>query len=187
MTARPPRRRPGRVARVATFVLLLAGGLTLLLFAVRLVAAAFGCAFSPFGYIGLPESYGWQAVLFAGLATGCVALLALAVEDGRDDVWLARGRGGVTVPASAIEVMLRDAARTHDDVVRADVDVRVRRGRPAATLRIDLRPLADGAAIGAELGDAARERLARVTGVADVHVKVRPHVLTVRQLPGRLP
>ena len=152
----------------------------------RLVAAAFGCGFSPFGYLGLPESYGWQAVLFAGLAAACVALLALTVEDGRDEVWLARGRGGVTIPAPAIEGMLHDAARTHVDVV-ADVDVRVRRGRPAATLRVELRPLADGDAIGAELGAAARERLARVTGVADVQVKVRSRVLTVRQLPGRLP
>ena len=177
----------GRVARLATFVLLLGGGLTLLLFAMRLVAATFDCGFSPFGYLGLPESYGWQAVLFAGLAAACVALLALTVEDGRDDVWLAQGRGGVTVPAPAIEGMLRDAARTHDDVVRADVDVRVRRGRPAATLRVDLRPLADGDAIGAALGAAARERLARVTGIADVQVKVRSRVLTVRQLPGRLP
>lgn len=161
--------------------------MTLLLFAMRLVAAAFDSGFSPFGYLGLPESYGWQAVLFAGLAAAGVALLALAVEDGRDDVWLASGRGGITVPAPALEGMLRDVVRTHDDVVRAEVDVRVRRGRPAAALRIDLRPLADGDAIGAELGAAARERLASVTGIVDVQVKVRSHVLTVRQLPGRLP
>ena len=153
----------------------------------RLVAAAFGCGFSPFGYLGLPADHGWQAVLFTGLAAACVALLALVVDDGRDELWLAGERGGVLVPADAVERLLRDAALSHVEVVRAEVEVRQRRGGLAATLAVALRPLVDGDAVGAELGAVAREKLVRVTGLAEVTVKVRPRVLKVRQLARHLP
>jgi hypothetical protein len=172
---------------VATFVLLLAGGLALLLFAMRLVGAAFGCGFSPFGYLGLPESYGWQAILFVALAAAGIVLLGLVVGPGRDVLWLAGDGGGVLVPATAIEDLLLDDMRAHVDVVHAEADVRVRRGRPSARLAVELRPLADGDAIAAALGAEAREALARVTGIADVDVRVRSRVLTVKRLPGRLP
>ncbi len=185
--ARRPRREPGLAARVAVFVLLLGGGLALLAFAARLVAAAFGCGFSPFAYLGLPGSYGWQALLWAVLVAASIVLLGLVVGPDRDEVWLAGAGGGVLVPAPAIARMLGDGARAHAEVVRADVDVRVRRGRPAARLAVELRPLSDGGAIAAELEAQARQVLARVTGVADVDVRVRARVLTVRQLPGRLP
>lgn len=184
---RRPRREPGRVSRTAAFVLLLGGGLTLLLFAVRLAAAAFRHDFSPFAYLGLPASYGWQALLFVAFVAACIALLALLVGPGRDEVWLAGAGGGVLVAAPAIEGMLADGARTHAEVVRAEADLRVHRGRPSARLAVELRPLSDGATIAAELEAQARASLAGVTGVADVDVRVRRRVLTVKQLPGRLP
>jgi len=168
-------------------VLLLGGGLTLLLFAMRLVAAAFGCAFTPFAYLGLPGGHGWQALLFAGLAAACVVLLALVLDDARDELWLAGEGGGVLVPADAVELLLRDAALAHAEVVRADVDVRVRRGRVTATLNVALRPLVDGAAVADGLSAGARDLLARVIGAADVTVRVRPRVLTVGQLARHLP
>lgn len=184
---RRPRHEPGIVARAAVFVLLLGGGLTLLLFAARLVAAAFDSGFSPFGHLGLPGAYGWQGLLWATLAGASIVLLGLVVGPGRDEVWLAGAGGGVLVPAPALEGMLADEARTHADVVRVDVDVRVRKGRPSARLAVDLRPLSDGEAVAAELEAQTRASLARVTGVADVAVRVRGRVLTVKQLPGRLP
>jgi hypothetical protein len=153
----------------------------------RFAGAAFDLGFSPFGPFGVSGSYGWQAVLLAGLVSVCVALLILAAGPGRDELWLAGERGGVVIPSDAIEGMLRDEALTHDDVVRAVVAVRVRRGSPVATLELDLRPLADGDAIAAALGATARASLAGVTGIADPKVRVRTRVLTVRQLPGRLP
>jgi len=152
----------------------------------RLVAATFDCDFSPFGYLGMPESYGWQALLWAALVAASIVLLGLVVGPGRDEVWLAGAGGGVLIPAPAIESMLTSDARAHAEVVRADVDVRVRRGRPSATLAVDLRPLSDGDAIAVELGAQARASLARVTGIADVDIRVRKRVLTVKQLPGRL-
>ena len=44
---------PTAVTRAAAFVLLVAAGLVALLFAMRLTAAAFGCGFSPFRYLGI--------------------------------------------------------------------------------------------------------------------------------------
>jgi hypothetical protein len=151
------------------------------------VAAAFGYGFSPFAYLGLPEDPAWQVVLLAALVAVCIALLALVAGDGRDELWLAGTGGGVLVPADAVERLLRDATLAHDEVVRTDVAVRVRRGRPAATLGVSLRPLVDGDAVAADLAAAARELLARVTGIADVKVRVRSRVLSVKQLARRLP
>lgn len=167
-------------------MLLLGGGLTLLLFAMRLVGAAFGCGFSPFGYLGLPGSYAWQALLFVVLVAASFVLLALLVGPARDALWLAGAGGGVLIPAKAIEGMLADEARQHPEVVRAGADVKIRRGRPSARLAIDLRPLADAEAVGGALEARMREMLSRVTGIADVDVRLRTRVLTVRQLPGRL-
>jgi drug/metabolite transporter (DMT)-like permease len=174
--SRPPGHEPGTAARVATFLLLLGGGVALLFFAMRLVAAAFGCGFSPFVYLGLPESHGWQAFLYVVLIAAGIVL-----------VWLAGDGGGVLVPSAAIEELLLDGAREHPDVVHVEADVRVRRGRLSARLAVDLRPLADGDGIAAALGAQARDALARVTGIADVDVRVRARVLTVKRLPGRLP
>jgi hypothetical protein len=172
---------------VATFLLLLGGGVALLFFAMRLVAAAFGCGFSPFVYLGLPESHGWQAFLYVVLIAAGIVLVGLVVGPGRDVLWLAGDGGGVLVPSAAIEELLLDGAREHPDVVHVEADVRVRRGRLSARLAVDLRPLADGDGIAAALGAQARDALARVTGIADVDVRVRARVLTVKRLPGRLP
>jgi len=168
-------------------VLLLGGGFALVLFAMRLVAAAFGCGFTPFAYLGLPESHGWQAVFLGGLATACVVLLALVVDDARDDLWLAAEDGGVLVPAGAVERLLGDAALAHPEVVRVEAEVRVRRGGVSATLDVALRPMVDGAVVAGVLTAGARDLLARVVGAGDVTVRVRPHVLTVKQLGRRLP
>ena len=175
------------MTRGAAFVLLLGGGVSLLLFAMRLTAAAFGCGFSPFAYLGLPEAYGWQVVLFASLGTVCVVLLALVLDDSRDELWLAGASAGVLVPADALERLLRDAALAHVEVVRADVEVRAGRGGAATTLEVALRPLVDGDAVAAELAAGARELLARATGLTDAKVRVRPRVLKVRQLARYLP
>ena len=153
----------------------------------RLTAAGFGCGFSPFAFLGLPQDHGWQVVLFTALVAACVALLSLLVGDGRDELWLAGADGGVLVPSDAVELLLRDAALAHAEVVRAEVAVRLRGGKPAATLDVDLRPLVGGEAVAAELAAAARRSLARVTGLAEVQVRVRSRVLTVKQLAGRLP
>ena len=85
----------------------------------------------PSGIWACPRTTAGRPCCSPVLAAACVALLALVVDDARDELWLAGERGGVLVPADAIERLLRDAALAHDEVVRADVDVRVRRGRPS--------------------------------------------------------
>jgi hypothetical protein len=172
---------------VAVTVALSAAGLALLLFAMRLVAASVGCAFSPFPYLGLPSDPGWQAVLLAILVASCVALVALLVGEGRDVLWLAAADGGVLVPADAVEGLLRDAALRHAEVVRVGVVVSVRRGAPVARLEVALRPLVDRDTVAGELAAAAIDLLTRVTGVAGADVRVKARVLTVRQLAGQLP
>ncbi len=137
-------------------VLLLGAGVALVLYAMRLVAAAFGCGFSPFAYLALPDDHGWQALLFVTLVAACFALLLLVLRDVRDELWLVGGDGGVLVPCDAVEQLLRETALKHAEVVRVDTMVRVRRATPAATLDVDLRPLAEGDAVAAELASAAR-------------------------------
>ncbi len=153
----------------------------------RLVAAAFGCGFSPFAYLGLPQAYGWHVVLFAALVAVCVVLLFAVAWAGRDALWLAVAGGGVLVPEDAVVQLLREKTLAHPEVVRADVAVRARRGRPAAKLDVSLRPLVDGDAVAAELTSASREWLEDLTGVAGVEVRVSRRILKVKQLARNLP
>jgi hypothetical protein len=168
-------------------VALFGAGAVLLLFAMRLVAASFGCDFSPFPYLGLPADPGWRVLLLAVFVALCVCLVALLTGDGGDVLWLAAPDGGVLVPAEAVEQLLHDGALLHAEVVRAEAEVRVRRGTPVARLDVDLRPMLDRDAVAGQLAAAARDVLARVTGVADAGVDVRARVLSVRQLGRQLP
>jgi len=87
------------MTRIATFLLLLAGGLVALLFAMRLTAAAFDCDFSPFPYI----TPGGGHALLAWLL-----LLAMAVLAGL--VWVPFGLIGYVVPdGSALDKALEIA------------------------------------------------------------------------------
>ena len=66
------------MTRIATFLLLLAGGLVALLFAVRLTAAALGRDFSPFPYItpgGGHALLAWLLLLAVSFAVTLVIIL----------------------------------------------------------------------------------------------------------------
>jgi len=173
--------------RVATFLLLVAGGGIALLFAMRLTAAAFDFDFSPFPYLELPAGHAaraWLLVLVVGVLT---TLVWLVVRHGERMLWLSGSTGGVLVPAADLEGLLEAAACRHREVVRAQARLQIRRGAPTGTLRIFCRPLVDPAPVAADVGNEARRELSAVTGRETAELAVRPRVLAVRQLKRYLP
>ena len=174
--------------RVATFVLLIAAGFVALLFAMRLTAAALGCAFSPFPYLGVPADHASRAWLLAGVVIVLGVLVWLVLRHGEETLWL-RGEagGGVLVPAAGLARLAEDAACRHPEVVSAAAALRVRGGAVGGRVRVCGRPLADPARLAAEVELAVRERLAQVVGVAPARLVVRPRILTVPQLKRYLP
>jgi hypothetical protein len=172
---------------VATFVLLVAAGFVALLFAMRLTAAAFGCDFSPFAYLGITADHATRAWLLAGVVAVLAVLLWLVLRHGEETLWLPGTAGGVLVPAAALARLAAEAACRHPEVVRAEATLRVREGAPDGTVRVYGRPLADPARLAVEIEPAVRERLVQVVGVAPLRLVVRPRILTVPQLKRHLP
>lgn len=168
-------------------MLLVAAGFVALLFAVRLTAAAFGWAFSPFHYLGITADHASRAWLLASVVIVLAMLVWLVLRHGEEMLWLPGEAGGVLVPAAALARLAEEAACRHPEVVRAEVVLGVRDGAPGGTVRVYGRPLADPARLAAEVEHAVRERLARVVGVAPGRLVVRPRVLTVPQLKRHLP
>jgi hypothetical protein len=172
---------------LATLVLLLAAGVVALLFAVRLTAAALGSAFSPFPYLSLPAGHRERALLLIGALLLLGLLLWLVLRDGERSLWLATEQGGVLVPATALERLAEEAARRDPEVVRAEVHLRLRRGRLRGTLRVFGRPLADAARLAEGAGARARGAVEAVAGGQMEELTVRPRVLSVVQLKRHLP
>jgi len=168
-------------------VLLVAAGFVALLFAMRLTAAALGCAFTPFVYLGAPADHASRAWLVAGVVMALAVLVWLVLRHGEETLWLRGDGGGVLVPAGALARLAEETACRHPEVVRAVAVLRVRGGAVGGAVRIYGRPLADPARLAAEVEPAVRERLARVVGVAPSRVVVRPRILTVPQLKRHLP
>ncbi len=173
--------------RLATFGLLLIGGLVALLFAMRLVAAAFDCDFSPFPYLRLPTDPGLVAWLLAAAVAGVGALVWLVARHGEPTLWLRHGSGGVLVPAAALQRLVEQAAARHPEVVRAEAELRVSGGRLGATVRVYGRPLADPARLAAEVEPLVVRRLFVIAGADPAAVAVKPRILTVPQLKRYLP
>ena len=178
---------PSRSTRIATFLLLLAGGLFVLLYAMRLTAVAFHCEFSPFRYLGIPADPAVRAWSLLAVIVVLGVLILLVLRHGEETIWIAGDGGGVLAPAAAVAAALEQTAADHADVVRSEARVEARRGQPAATLTTYLRPYADGARVAADLEPRLRGRLAAITGVASGAVTVRPRVLAARQLKRHLP
>ena len=175
-----------RSTRYATFVLLLAGGLVALLFAMRFVAAAFDCDFSPFPYLGLPEDPGVAAWLLVA-AVAVIGLLTWQVlRFGEPTLWLPHG-GGVLVPAAPLRRLVEQAAARHPEVVRAEADLRVTGGRLGAVVRVYGRPLADPARLAAEVEPLVVRRLFVIAGDDPAAVAVKPRILRVSELKRYLP
>ena len=169
-------------------MLLIVAGFVALLFAMRLTAAAFGCTFSPFPYLGIPADHALRAWLLAGVVVALAVLVWLVLRHGEETLWLpGEAGGGVLVPAAALAGLAEGAACRHPEVVRAAAALRVRRGVVGGSVRVYGRPLADRARLAAEVELAVRERLARVTGSAPGRLVVRPRILTVPQLKRYLP
>ena len=173
--------------RYATFVLLLAGAIVALLFAMRLVAAAFSCDFSPFPYLYLPEDPGrppgfsWPPSPSVGL------LLWLVLRHGEATFWLRHDGGGVLVPVAALQRLVEQAAARHPEVVSAEASLRVSGGRLGGVVRVYGRPLADPARLAAEVEPLVVRRLFVIAGADAAPVTVRPRILTVPQLKRHLP
>lgn len=173
--------------RVATFLLLLAGGLVALLFAMRLTAAAFACDFSPFPYLELPASHATRAWLLALVVGALATLVWLVLRHGERMVWLSNSTGGVLAPAAVLEGLLERAASRHPEVVRAQARLQIRGGALTGTLHVLCRPLVDPVPVAAEVAGEARRELSVVTGREPAELTVRPRVLAVRQLKRYLP
>jgi hypothetical protein len=172
---------------VATFVLLVVAGCVALLFAMRLTAAAFGWAFSPFPYLGVPADHASRAWLLAGVVIVLAVLVWLVLRHGEETLWLPGEAGGVLAPSAALARLAEETACRHPEVVRAEAVLRVRGGAAGGAVRVYGRPLADAARLAAEVEPAVRDRLARVVGVAPARLVVRPRILTVPQLKRHLP
>ena len=168
-------------------MLLAAAGVVALLFAMRLTAAAFGCDFSPFPYLGISTDHGTRAVLLALALAGLIVLVSLVLRHGEEMLWLPVEGGGVLMPAAALARLVEQTAGKHPEVVRADAALRVRDGAVTGTVRVYGRPLTDPTRFAAEVEPAVRGSLARVVGAASGPVVVRPRVLTVPQLKRYLP
>jgi len=178
------------MTRIATFLLLLAGGLVALLFAMRLTAAAFDCDFSPFPYITPGGGHALLAwVLLLGMAV-LAGLVWLVLRHDADALWLASpaGGGGVLVPAGDLErPATSGAVRSHPDVVRAEVEFSERGAELRGRVIVWARPLADAGAVRDAADAAARRQVARLTGRELARLDVRVKVLRVTQLARYLP
>ena len=184
---RPAGVAPAATTRVATFVLLIAAGVVVLLFAARLTAASLGWAFSPFRYLGIPADHASRAWLLAAVVIVLAVLVWLVLRHGEQTLWLPGEAGGVLVPAAALARLAEETACRHPEVVRAAAVLRVRGGAVGGAVRVYGRPLADPERLAAEVEPAVREQLARVVGVAPARLVVRPRILTVPQLKRHLP
>ena len=173
--------------RLATFGLLLIGGLVALLFAMRLVAAAFSCDFSPFPYLHLPTDPGLVAWLLAAAVAGLGLLVWLVARFGEPTLWLRQGTGGVLVPAAPLQRLVEQAAARHPEVVRAEAELRVTGGRLGGVVRVYGRPLADPARLAAEIQPLVVRRLFVIAGTDPGGVTVKPRILTVPELKRYLP
>ena len=180
----------GATTRIATFLLLLAGGVVALLFALRLVAVVAGWDFSPFSYITPGGGHALLAwLLLLGMAV-LAALIWMVLRHDADALWLASraGDGGVLVPREDLERLVSNAAgRAHADVVRAEVELGQRRGELRGRVQVWARPLADGQAVGAAVDEATRRQAGRLAGLELGRCDVRVRVLRVTQLVRYLP
>ena len=175
------------MVRAATAALLGAGGVFVLLYAVRLGTAALGWGSSPFDSLPLPDGHAARAAWLVAAVAALAALVWLVARHGEPTLWLNTPDGGVEVRASALEDQARRDAEADAEVVRALADLRVSRGVLRADVRVFGRPLGDAARLGAETEDRVRAGLVAATGLTDVRVRVRPRILAVRQLARYLP
>jgi hypothetical protein len=177
------------MTRIATFLLLLAGGLVALLFAIRLAAAAFNRDFSPFPYVtpgGGHALLAWLLLLAMAVLAG---LVWLVLRHDTDALWLpSPAGGGVLVPADDLERPAASATgRCHPDVVRAEVEFFKRGAELRGRVNVWARPLADAGAVREAADAAVRRRVARLTGRDLARLDVRVKVLRVAQLARHLP
>ncbi len=135
------------MTRIATFLLLLAGGLVALLFAVRLIAAAFNWDFSPFTYItpgGGHALLAWLLLLGDGGAGRAWSGWCCATTPTPCGWPSPAGDGGVLVPNADLERPATSAAgRSHPDVVRAEVEFFERGAELRGRVTVWARPLAE--------------------------------------------
>lgn len=156
----------------------------------RLVAAAAGWSFSPFGYVTPPGGHSLRAWVLLAIVVVLAALLYLVLRGTGDALWLpsTAAPGGVLVPAADLEQpVAAAAARTHPDILRADAELFTRGGELCGRMTVYARPLAarDGVREAAEA--AVRRQVTRITGRELARFNVRVKVLRVGQLARYLP
>lgn len=195
---RPPAKpAPGVAARLATFTLLLAGGIVALLFLVRLGALVCGWDVSPLGYLQEHVGQGARSILLAGAVVALALLIRLVVRRDEEMLWFAAlgadGRGGgvaggVLLPAAVLRRYLEtSAAGCHPDVLRVELRVGVRGGRVFARARVFARPLADVDAVARPVDERLRTDVLRLTGREPSSLRTDVRVLTARRLKRHLP
>ncbi len=176
------------MTRIATFLLLLAGGLVALLFAIRLAAAALDRDFSPFPYVTPGGSHALLAWLLLLAMAVLAGLVWLVLRHDADALWLpSPAGGGVLVPAGDLERPAVSATgRSHPDVVRAEVELFIRGAELRGRANVWARPLADAGVVRAAADAAVRRQVARLTGRELARLDVRVKVLKVTQLARHL-
>jgi hypothetical protein len=166
------------------------GGIIALLFATRLMAAAFDSDFSPFPYLKPGGGPGLLAWLLLAVMVVLAVLVWLVLRHDSDSLWLASesGTGGVLVAAAELRRLAASAAnRSHPDVVRAEVELWQRGGEVRGRVQVWARPLADAAVVGAAADAAVRRQISRLAGREIGRLGVRVKVLSVTQLARHLP
>lgn len=153
----------------------------------RLTAAAFDCDFSPLASLPVGRDHAALAWLAAALLAALVVLVWLVLRDAHEELWLVGERGGVLVSADALERLAEEAAARDPDVVRADADLHVSGGRLRGRVRVYGRPLGDAGRLAGAVDAAVGGALAAAVGTAAVDVRVKPRILSVRQLARYLP
>jgi hypothetical protein len=166
------------------------GGLIALLFAMRLVAAAFDCDFSPFPYVTPGGGHALLAwLLLLGMAV-LAGLVWLVLRHDADALWLPSpaGDGGVLVPADDLERPAASAAgRAHPDVVRAESELFKRGSELRGRVTVWARPLANADVVRDAAEAAVRRQVTRIAGRDLARLDVRVKVLKVTQLARHLP
>jgi hypothetical protein len=167
---------------------LLAAGIACLLAAIGLISTAAGRPVTPLAHLPLPDSHGARAAVALVVVGVLVVLLALMLRPRPRALSLPVGDGVVIVPAETLTALVRDELALDPEVLRVDAALdRSDQGALRADVRVVVRPLADTAALGRELGGRLRETLERAGGwPVDVR-RLDVRAATVAELPRYLP
>ena len=167
--------------------LLAIGGIALVVVAAHLATVALHWRSTPVSHLPLPADHGVRGVWLLVVAGVLALLLWLAMRRADTRVWLPSPDGGLSLSGPQLDELAAHAAERDTEVVRAEAQVRARRGGLTAAVRVYGRPLGDARALAEDAEARVRAALLAATGAPEVRVRARARVLPVRQLVRYLP